>query len=365
MIMADKVVGFWAGVGSEHQEDAVVASRFQGKDIIEQLYQRVSSVVIGPRQSGKTTLLKQLVKTETVKGRIKPVYLSLEGYAGRTDLTDDIFWSEFSTLLYQETLKQEIPEPVRANPKITVFRYLPQKVHLFIDEFTFVAQHMPTFFHRMRSDIEHGLCTPVVLADRAHPNQYAGSGLDVSPFNLSKDPFYLQDLTLEESTDLLARGIRANDLTVDNAVFSYFYDLTSGQPYLTNRLGELSVQLCKEEKKSNVTIELAETAVSFLESAALSLQDPHFDTLYSYLTKHPEHSRKQIGIDEKDTLLRILNKEKVFFEYNGNTGVLHTYGFIRPESVRFLGGMSYSRGSSIIRNKLYETFLQHHKKALQ
>ncbi|MFA6887910.1 MAG: AAA family ATPase [Candidatus Woesearchaeota archaeon] len=360
-----EVKGFFAGRGSDYPIDAVRVSRFQEEHILTELHSRRSSVVIGSRQSGKTTLMRKLVEEENRRNRTRAVYVSLETYAGRQDLSEDSFWLDFSVMLFQDTLGVEIPEQVKTRP-ITTFYHIPAKTHLFIDEFTEVAHRVPSFFHNLRQAIEQGKCPVVVLADRAHPTQYnENSFREVSPFNITGDPFYLQDLTLEESLQLLTKGFKANNLTCDDSVPKDIYAMVSGQPYLTNRLGELCVQLCNEVKKSKVTKENVEAAISLLKSTAFALQDPHFATLHSYLLNPEKDKHHGLNSSSRGKLLDILEGYPVFFQYALETGVLHTYGFIKPQSVTFMQGIAYPRGNCVIRNEVYKTFLQQHKSVLE
>jgi energy-coupling factor transporter ATP-binding protein EcfA2 len=353
--------GFWT-TGSVRSDQNVVVERFQEAHILASLRRSPVTLVIGPRQSGKSTLLKKIAAEDTTG---KVVYVSLEQFSGKDKgWLQQHFWEEITELVCKEVTMEPTPE-MRKKPW-NFFSMLGGKYTLLVDEFTSVGMRFSDLFHTIRSVIEMDRYNSptFLLADRSHPTQYMDGAS--SPFNIvpQSSTMYLQDFTEAEVTVLLERGFESSTVEGEQGVGESVYGRTRGQPYLTQRLGQLLVDVAKEQSKNNVTIKDVRTVEAYLMEGAIAGQDVHFTTLLNYIVSEATEGAI-FGRNEKRYLKDILRGTQTSFSLHHEVGHLYALGFIRPTNSWESGGGVVMSGNCKIRNPMYGAFLRHNERALR
>jgi len=326
---------FWTH-GSKWTRAEMVVRRPELDEILGGYMAPYGHVLVAPRQSGKSTLLKQLQQELSGRG-IKAGYLSLECYSESDLLRDqEAFYKDLAAKVFESLGVSPAPLVEARN----FFSHLPRNCWLLWDEIHY-AGTQGNVFHLMRGALEHTGSFKVVLADRTHPTEYM---CDLgSPFNIAPT-IYLRDLPQRQTVELIDLGLLYSGCpTVDTKVGEAVYALTLGHPYLTQRLGVLALEEATRTGSTSTTLEHLGDAKKRL----LCEGDIHF--------RHLQRVVEQLEPRQLGKLKNVLGGVSVYFDaLDHNLGLLFSHGLVRQNP--------NDRTDTQIRNPLYAEFLKTHLK---
>lgn len=217
-------------------------------------------VLHAPRQTGKTTLIRELARTLTAGGRYAAVQVSMQRGAGA--LADAVDAQHSLLESWRESAEEQLPAELLpppwpdASPSALLgaalaawSRACPRPLVLFLDEIDALEGSV---LHRILHQLREGFVRRpkrftssvalVGLRDVAD-YKYASGGatppspVSPSPFNIVAKSLSLRDFTRDEVARLYhqhttATGQRFEELAIDRA-----FELTQGQPWLVNATG--------------------------------------------------------------------------------------------------------------------------------
>lgn len=337
--------------GSRYEDPEMVVRRAQTDRIKRDIEFNSPVLLLGPRQSGKSTLLKSIVreikeeKARSSHTRDHPVvYFSLEHFS-ESEATEDAFFERLVTELFHE-IGAEVPAALREYPD-TIFEHFPYDTTIAFDEFSGAGKRYKKFFHNLRRvyDNHRSNGLKVVLADRTHASEFMDK--TSSPFNIGTK-HHLHDFSGPETDALLSLGFKKSGLACGHkdegylAINDHIWERTQGQPYLVQRIGGLVIERAESQGKKSITdTDGIEACKLFVTMGT----DVHMQTMLRYV-------REEFGPIEARRMGRILLGHQEYFEEGGAIGKLYSYGFIKPTDEEFMSG------NAVIRNPLYEAMLK-------
>ncbi|MDX9723954.1 MAG: ATP-binding protein [Myxococcota bacterium] len=261
-------------------------------------------VIHAPRQSGKTTLLRNLSRQLTQEGRYAAITISLEVFIGNDVAT---MWPQFPSKCQHDALRQwpsELQAPpseaLGAEPHVGLTQYLstwaslcPRPLVIFFDEVDALQGEVLISLLRQLRD---GYCSrpapfpySVALVGMRDVRDYRGQVRDeggsigsASPFNIKSESLRLSNFDADEVRALLEQHTEATGQRFDADAATEIFEQTQGQPWLCNALAHL---LCTHraplvpDRSQNVTRQHVLEAREIL----IERRDTHLDSLVARL----------------------------------------------------------------------------------
>lgn len=258
-------------------------------------------VVHAPRQTGKTTALKDLARRLTATGRHAALHFSCEvGEAAGDD-----FGEAQRGLLSQLRQEAELflppelrPPPFSEAPDSTLLgsaltawaQACPQPLVLFFDEIDALrGQSLLSVLRQLRAGFPNrpaAFPASVVLCGLRDVRDYkAASGGDPerlgtsSPFNIKVKSLRVGDFTEEEVRELYAQHSAETGQSFSEQALARSFELTQGQPWLVNALAREIIEEMGVPAAEPITAEHVETAKERLILARAT----HLDSLVARL----------------------------------------------------------------------------------
>jgi hypothetical protein len=280
-----------------------------GKDLMDLIDQENYFVIHAARQSGKTTLLWELVDKIEKEGKYYALYCSLESVQTFTEPEKGI--PEIVQKIESCIKNQKLPEGFAKNADygrisnvlndsfVDYCRILDKPLVIFFDEadclsnntlITFLRQLREGFVSRARIPFIHSLA----LVGMRNIRDYKASIRDdsttlgsASPFNIVKESLSIDTFTKDEVSELYYQHTEETGQIFEPQAVNYIFEQTNGQPWLVNAVAcECVEKICKDDYSIPITQEMAETAIN-----ELILKRPtHFDSLMERL-KEPRDRR--------------------------------------------------------------------------
>jgi type II secretory pathway predicted ATPase ExeA len=226
-------------------------------------------VLHAPRQSGKTTLLRTLAKKLTAEGTFTALYVSCEA----AEVAQDDYEAAEKILLGYLSSQANLDLPDRLRPPPwpvavpgerykkaleTWARSSPRPLILFLDEIDALrGESLRSVLRQLRSGFPerpHAFPHAVVLCGLRDVRDYkTASGGDPdrlgtsSPFNIKVKSLTLDNFTFAQTRDLYLQHTRATGQNWTKEAIARAYELTGGQPWLTNALAREIVEEKKHE----------------------------------------------------------------------------------------------------------------------
>lgn len=292
--------------------------------------------VLGPRQIGKTTFLRQLKNTFT---NAHYIYFDFEvSYSSEEDFYRSMM-DKFLSEIPFERKKPAIKE-WKDNPELKFFEFLKKfnpkddtKIILLFDEIDNLP-FLRTFLHLWR----------MVYHERYHKdilNRYAviiTGSLDLialtigknSPFNIA-ETFYIKDFSDDESEKLIEKPFKHLNLKIENKAKQELLSQVSGHPQLLQQACHILVDNA-DEPDAAITEKEVNNAIDILFVTNSSL-----DTL------------KQ-DVDKNESLRNLIDNI-----FNGKKKKYYSY---KELSLAGAGSIVERSFYCTIRNKVYEKFLK-------
>jgi len=278
-----------------------------GKDLTDLIDQENYFVIHAARQSGKTTLLKELTRKINAEGKYYALYCSLEAIQAFTEPEKGI--PEIVHVIESCIRKQRLPEGFAKNANYknisnvlndSLSDYccsLDKPLIVLFDEvdclsngtlITFLRQLRNGYIDRPDVPFVHSLALVGMRNIRdykAHIRDDSATLGSASPFNIVKKSMTLKDFTRDEVAQLYNQHTAETGQIFESQAIDYIYEQTCGQPWLVNAIACECV-----EKNHNIptTQEMAKNAINDIILA----RGTHFDSLMERLKE--ERVRKVI-----------------------------------------------------------------------
>ncbi|MDR2583550.1 MAG: AAA-like domain-containing protein [Fibromonadaceae bacterium] len=284
-----------------------------GKELINLIEQKDYFVLHAARQSGKTTLLLELVDKINAEGKYYALYCSLEKIQGITEAKEampeiidalkiafyrsnfpkgDMFAKEPSNIGFASLLQFELSK---------ISKILDKPLVIFFDEadclsngtlITFLRQLREGFVSRARSPFVHSIALVGMRNIRdykAHIRPDRETLGSASPFNIVTEAMTLENFTKDDVTELYNQHTTATEQVFEKDATQFIFEQTQGQPWLVNAIAREAVEkICKSDYSTVITQDIAKQAIQNIVLA----RGTHFDSLMERLKE--ERVRKVI-----------------------------------------------------------------------
>ncbi|GBU23739.1 hypothetical protein R83H12_00356 [Fibrobacteria bacterium R8-3-H12] len=273
-----------------------------GKELADLIEQEQYFVIHAARQSGKTTLLKELTSKINAEGKCYALYCSLEGVQSFTEPERGI--PEVAKNIGDCIKNQGLPQGFAkdadysrvSNVLNTAFvdycRSLDKPLVVLFDEadclsngtlITFLRQLRNGYINRPEVPFVHSLALVGMRNIRDYKarirpeSETLGSA---SPFNIVKESLNLKNFTKEEVAELYSQHTQETGQVFEPQAVDYIFGQTQGQPWLVNAVAcECVEKICKKDYAIPITSEMSRQAIQNIILA----RGTHFDSLMERL----------------------------------------------------------------------------------
>jgi hypothetical protein len=268
-------------------------------------------VIHAARQSGKTTLLKELARKINTEGKYYALYCSLEGVQAFTEPEKGI--PEIARNMADCIKSQGLPQGFAKDADyssvsnvlniafVDYCRQLDKPLVILFDEadclsngtlITFLRQFRNGYINKTDVPFVHSL-TLVGMRNirdykaRIRPDsETLGSS---SPFNIVSKAMTLCNFNCEEVVELYSQHTEATGQVFEKDAVEFIFEQTQGQPWLVNAIAKEAVEeICKSDPSIAITQDMAKQAIQSIILA----RGTHFDSLMERLKE--ERVRKVI-----------------------------------------------------------------------
>jgi signal transduction histidine kinase/PAS domain-containing protein len=257
--------------------------------------------ILGPKQIGKTTFLKQIKnRIEKEHKMFKCVYIDL----GEVKTANSrLFYSDLVQNIFKE-LDGKSPGPVESKQDFNRFftsllKSTNQNITLLLDE----IEHIPEYitrdlleifrvFHQAMQRQPFYKKLAVIISGSTNLLEFT-MGQPNSPFNIAH-PLLLSDLEYGEGSELIDKIMIQNKIRVDSPAKQIIMKETNGHPYLISKLCLLCTGKANKEvvKKKQVEESIEELVDNYKN-----------DEFFSFIIKKVEND-----LDIFETYIKILDK---------------------------------------------------------
>lgn len=260
-----------------------------------------------PRQSGKTTAIKEYVTHLNSGGKYTAFYLSTEpAHIANNDITGTVYW-----LLKQllREIKFQLPhekktylhilnllkaDPVDKDSFAEFLEYWSENsakpLVIFFDEFDgLVEQSLIYLLKLLRTGFpnrpEHFPQTVCLIGVRNLKDYKLQStnekerGVLLSPFNIIANALVLKNFTREQVNQLYSQHTQEAGQKFTSEAIDYAYYLTQGQPWLVNAL---AYQACFEDVLDRAK-PISKEVIEHAKEQLIARRDTHFQSLIDRL----------------------------------------------------------------------------------
>jgi hypothetical protein len=261
-------------------------------------------ILHAPRQTGKTTLMLQLMEHLNQEGKYIALYLNVEAaQAWRNHIVEinHTIVDEFQVNAEINLAKKFQPSPrcfegSTNNFSTFLTRWcleLPKPLVVLMDEvdsligdgLISVLRQLRAGYTRRPRAFPHALCL-IGLRDIRDYRIYSDASkrfmVGGSAFNIKDKSIRLNDFTLEQVKELYAQHTQATAQKFTHHALQRIFDLTRGQPWLVNALGR---ELCFEEQAIDWKQTVHKADVDKAAEVLIKRRDVHLDQLADKLTE--------------------------------------------------------------------------------
>lgn len=326
-------------------------------------------VIHAPRQTGKTTLIKELVNFYNAQGNYYALYCSLESVQVFTEPKEGIpeifkiIGSElkYSQLPFKEkfgdSLNLEDPSILIKNSLRDYCLLLDKPFVVFFDEIdglqngtliTFLRQLRDGYITRPEIPFVHSIALVGMRNIRDYKTkirdtkQALGSA---SPFNIITKALTIKNFLLSDIEILYAQHTEATAQVFERTAIDKVFEQTDGQPWLVNAIArEVIEEILTNDYTKEITVELVEQAIQNI----ILRRDTHIDSLLDKLKEPRVRQIIEPIILGKTNEIDILNDD---YQYCLDLGLIKdTHRILQPANRIY--------GEVIIRTLSYNTQYQ-------
>ncbi len=269
----------------------------------ELVRQKSFFVVHAPRQTGKTTLIQDVVRQINEEGKLLAIYCSVETAQGVDDtkqsmpiilssLREAIRYNAFAD---EKTFGTEQDPPPEMALKIAITQYcarIKKPLVIMFDEVDCLSNNtLLSFLRQLRQGYVERGAIPFLHAAalvgmrnirdyKAQLRPESGTLGSASPFNVVTEALTVQNFTSDEIAELYRQHTEATGQEFSAESVARVAHDTHGQPWLCNAIArEILVNLLKGDTKQPVKLEHVEQAVENI----ILRRDTHIDSLLERL----------------------------------------------------------------------------------
>lgn len=285
-----------------------VPHRLDFREVLDLIERQQYFVLHAPRQSGKTTAIKEIIRTINEMGKYSAVYINIENaQAARNDAKEALFTiidglghairtsfaEEEKTLAYiDEIVEQRLPLTLNSLQSVLTYwaKHSSKPIVLFIDEIdSLLGDSLLSVLRQIRSgynerptSFPQSICFIGLRDLRDYRVWSKESGTYVStssPFNIKSKSLLLHNFSKQEVIELYAQHTEQTGQSFDNEAIEYVFYLTQGQPWLVNALAYQACFVDVTDHTQPITKEVIERAKEIL----IRRRDTHLDSLLDKL----------------------------------------------------------------------------------
>jgi len=279
-----------------------------GDELMDLIDQEHYFVIHAARQSGKTTLLKQLTRDINAAGEYYALYCTLEAVQELTDLEKGIpaivkgIMSAFGESAMPDGFAANAdygdPTNVLRSALSAYCKTLDKPLVIFFDEadclsdgtlITFLRQLRAGYINRGEVPFVHSIALVGMRNLRDYRGKIRGDSPTLgsaSPFNIVTKSFNLINFTSEDVAELYAQHTAEAGQVFEQPALDYIFEQTQGQPWLVNAIArECVAEITKNDYTVPITQSMAERAIRNIVFA----RGTHIDSLLERL-KEPRVS---------------------------------------------------------------------------
>ncbi|MCL2283503.1 MAG: AAA-like domain-containing protein [Fibromonadales bacterium] len=268
-------------------------------------------VIHAARQSGKTTLLKELTRKINIEQQYYALYCSLEVAQSFTDPEKGIpqIVQKIESCIRKQGLPSGFAKDANYSNISNVLndclsdycRELDKPLVVLFDEadclsngtlITFLRQLRNGYIDRPEVPFVHSIALVGMRNIRDYKASIRPDSATLgsaSPFNIIKESMTLKNFTRDEVAELYSQHTKETEQIFELTAIDYIYEQTQGQPWLVNAIAcECVEKICQKKYSIPITQEMAKTAISNIIIA----RGTHFDSLMERLKE--ERVRKVI-----------------------------------------------------------------------
>jgi len=261
-------------------------------------------ILHAPRQTGKTTIMLQLMEEINREGKYIALYVNVEAaQAWNNDIihVNQLIVNEFKINAKIYLPKEFQPAPECFEDSANGFSnfltnwclQLPKPLVVFMDEVdALIGDSLISVLRQLRSGytkrpraFPHALCM-IGLRDIRYYRIYSDATkrfiVGSSAFNIKEKSIRLNDFTYEQVKELYAQHTEATNQKFTAPALRHIFDLTVGQPWLVNALGR---ELCFEEYSIDWKQTVNKADVDNAAEILIKRRDVHLDQLSDKLTE--------------------------------------------------------------------------------
>jgi hypothetical protein len=287
--------------------------RNMGQELMALIERENYFVMHAARQSGKTTLLKELADKINADGKYYALYCSLEKIQGIAEAKEampqiidvlkmafygsnvpkgDMFAKESSNIGFASLMQFEL---------LKISQILDKPLVIFFDEadclsngtlITFLRQLRDGYINRNSVPFVHSIALVGMRNIRDYKarirpdSETLGSA---SPFNIISKAMTVSNFTCEEVAELYSQHTTATGQVFEKDAVKFIFEQTQGQPWLVNAIAlEAIEEIFKSDYSAVITQDIAKQAIQNIILA----RGTHFDSLMERLKE--ERVRKVI-----------------------------------------------------------------------
>jgi len=282
-----------------------------GKELMNLIEQEDYFVIHAARQSGKTTLLKELTCKINAVGKLYALYCSLEEVQELVEPEKGIpaIAKSIKAALNDHNMPSGFAENADNNDINTTLRTslnaycktLDKPLVIFFDEADCLANGtLITFLRQLRYGYVNRDSVPFIhsialvgmrnIRDyKAHIRPESETLGSASPFNIVSKTMTISNFTCEEVAELYNQHTTATGQVFEKDAVGFIFEQTQGQPWLVNAIAREAVEeICKSDYSIAITQNMAKQAIQNIVLA----RGTHFDSLMERLKE--ERVRKVI-----------------------------------------------------------------------
>ncbi len=269
-----------------------------------------------PRQTGKTTSVKEFIRYLNDSGRYSALYINIEPAQAARDnvkealiaIVEELAVAIEEYLYNDRKVAQHLKDMIRIHPVtlnllVNALRFIaelcPKPVILFIDEIdSLIGDSLLSVLRQIRAGFgerPHRFPQSICLIGLRDVRDYRvwskASGVYVStssPFNIKTESLTLSNFTYEQVKHLYLQHTTETGQQFTDEAIDYAYYLTQGQPWLVNAL---AYQACFRDVADR-TISITKEIIEQSKNQLIARKDTHLDSLVDKLNE--ERVRKVI-----------------------------------------------------------------------
>ena len=291
-----------AGPCNQKEHYMIDALRGMDEELMDLINKKQYFVIHAARQSGKTTLLWELVDKLNSSGKYYALYCSLEALQSFTE--PEIGIPEAVKIIARNIKNQRLPKGFAENAdygsianvlndSLTDYCASLDKplIILFDEADCLTADTLITFLRQLRDGYVSRSRVPFVhsiaLVGMRNIRDFKAKVRDdkdtlgsASPFNIVTKSLTIDTFSKEDVVSLYSQHTAQTKQIFESHSVDYVFDQTSGQPWLVNAIANECVnEISKNDSSIPVTEEMVKTAINNL----VIKRPTHFDSLMERL----------------------------------------------------------------------------------